>query len=78
MLKNSDVEEIADRFGELCIDQGDIEYASAKIAVEKLKKANCFYYFLTHVLQTSSVFLIFFKSASIYKLKGVPELFHFV
>ena len=54
------MEEIADRFGELCIDQGDIEYASAKIAVEKLKKANCFYYFLTHVLQTSSVFLIFF------------------
>ena len=81
LLKNSDVKEMADRFGELYMDQGDTEYASAKIAVEKLNRGNCFYDFLAHVLQTSSVFLIFFfffTSACIYKLKSVPELLHFV
>ena len=60
LLKNSDVKEMADRFGELYMDQGDTEYASAKIAVEKLNRGNCFYDFLANVLQTSSVFLIFF------------------
>ena len=64
VLKNSDVKEMADRSGELYMDQGDIGYAGAKIAVKRflccLKKSSCFYDFLAHVLQTISVFLIFF------------------
>ena len=60
LLKNSDVKESADRFGELYMDQGDIGYAGAKIAVKRCivlsEKTYCFYDFLAHVLQTVSVF----------------------
>ena len=35
VLKNSDVKEMADRSGELYMDQGDIGYAGAKIAVKR-------------------------------------------
>ena len=54
MLKNSDVKEMAGRFGELYMDQGDIEYAGAKTAVKRCvalsEKSNCFHDFLGHVL----------------------------
>ena len=47
MLKNSDVKEMADRFGENYIDQDDIGYAGAKIGVKRCdvlsEKANCFF-----------------------------------
>ena len=47
LLKNSDVKEMADRFGENYIDQDDIGYAGAKIAVKRCdvlsEKANCFF-----------------------------------
>ena len=46
------------------MDQGDIGYAGAKIAVKRCfvlpEKIKLFYDFLAHVLQTISVFLIFF------------------
>ena len=35
MPKNSDVKEMADRSGELYMEQGDIGYAGAKIAVKR-------------------------------------------
>ena len=57
---------MADRFGELYMDQGDIGYAGAKIAVKRCvvlsEKANCFYEFLAHILQTVSVFSILYFS----------------
>ena len=59
MLKNSDVKEMADRFGENYIDQDDIGYAGAKIAVKRYdvlsEKANCFFFF------TCFTFLAYFK-----------------
>ena len=67
MLKNSDVKEMADRFGENYIDQDDIGYAGAKIAMKRYdvlsEKANCFFFYLFYffgllqiVLQRVSVF----------------------
>ena len=57
---------MANRFGELYMDQGDIGYAGAKIAAKRCvvlsEKANCFYDFLAHVLQTASVFSILYFS----------------
>ena len=66
LLKNSDVKEVADRSGELYIDQGDIGYAGAKIAVKRSavlsEKANCFYDFLAHVVQNYfCIFDFFYK-----------------
>ena len=85
LLKNSDVKEIADRFGELYMDQGDTGYAGAKITVKRCivlsEKANCFYDFLAHVLQTVSVFsvlyfsvfLIFLQVHAFTSLKAYPS-----
>ena len=59
MLKNSDVKEMADRFGENYIDQDDIGYAGAKIAMKRYdvlsEKANCFFFLLV------LLFLAYFK-----------------
>ena len=71
MLKNSDVKEMADRFGENYIDQDDIGYAGAKIAMKRYdvlsEKANCFFFLLvllfwltSNCIATCFCFLIFF------------------
>ena len=58
---------MADRFGENYIDQDDIGYAGAKIAVKRCdvlsEKANCFFFtcftFLTYFKLYCNVFLFF-------------------
>ena len=75
---------MADRFGENYIDQDDIGYAGAKIAMKRYdvlcEKANCFFFLLvllfwltSNCIATCFCFLIFFISPCIYKLKSVPQ-----
>ena len=79
MLKNSDVKEMADRSGELYMDQGDIGYAGAKIAVKRCfvlpEKIKLFLWLPgTCITNYFCIFDFFFTSACICKLKTVPEL----